>query len=124
MKPSSKKPGGTKKNRTKRTQSQRRQNTTKLLVLALAARMRKAGTKRPNTARPPVKPVAKIKGNAVPGGSGALYCGLIGDMLDKAVDDMEQAIEQGDDAALEKAITDVQGALDTGHSHGCYFTYV
>ena len=124
MKKSSKKPGGTKKTPTKRTQSKRRQTTTKLLVLALASRMRKAGTKRPNTTRPPVEPIARIKGNAIPGRGDALYCSVIGDMADKAVDDMEQAIIQDDDAALQKAIEDFQGAWDTGHGRGCYFTYV
>jgi hypothetical protein len=123
MKPYSKKPGGTKKNRTKRTQSQRRQNTTKPFFLALAARMRTAGTKRPNTA-PPVKPVARIKGNSVPGGKGALYCSVLGDMADTAVDEMEQAIIKDDEAALQKAIEDFRAAWDDGHSNGCYFTYV
>ena len=122
MKPSSEKPGGTKKNRTKRTQSKRRQSTTKVLVLALAARMRKAGT------RPPVKPIARMKitGNAIKGNSfsAALYCGLVGDMADKAVDDMERAIEQNDEAALQKAMEDFDAAWNDGHSHGCYFTYV
>lgn len=124
MKPSPKKPGATKRSRNTLTPSQRRQNTTKLLVLALAAGTRKAGTKRPNTARPPVGPVARIKGNSVRGGSGALYCELIGDMADKAVDEMEQAIMQDDDAALDKAIADFNAASDEGHRHGCYFTYV
>lgn len=124
MKKSSKKPGGITKKRTTRTQSQRGKNAAKLLVLSLAGRMRTAGGKRPKTPRPPGRPIAKIKGNAVAGGAGALFCSLIGDMADKAVDEMEQAIMQDDDAALQKAIEDFESAWNTGHSRGCYFTYV
>jgi hypothetical protein len=73
---------------------------------------------------PPVKPVARIKGNSVPGGKGALYCSVLGDMADTAVDEMEQAIIKDDEAALQKAIEDFRAAWDDGHSNGCYFTYV
>src|SRR4051794_6051099 len=126
MKKSSKKPGGAKKNGMKRKQSRRRENSTKLLVLALAVRMRKKGTKHPKPTRPPATPIARIKGHAYPGGGHQLeiYCEVLGDMVDQAVDDMEEAIKQDDDAALQTAIEGFKAATDKGHRDGCYFSYV
>jgi hypothetical protein len=124
MKPSSKKSAATTKSRNNRTKAQLGQTTTKPLVLALAVRMLKTGSKRPGTGRPTAQPIAKIKGNSVPGGAGASQCGLIGDLADKAVDDMERAIENNDQQALDSAIATFEYAWDLGHSNGCYFTYV
>ena len=39
-------------------------------------------------------------------GADATYCGLVGDLADRAVDAMEDAIIRDDDAALQKAIAD------------------
>jgi hypothetical protein len=124
MKPSSKKSAGSIKSRTKRAKAQLGQNTTKPLVLALAVRMLKTGSKGPATGRPTGQPIAKIKGNSVAGGAGAAQCGLIGDLADKAVDDMEQAIEDDDQKALDSAIETFQYLWDLGHNNGCYFSYV
>lgn len=57
------------------------------------------------------------------GGFGRLGPRLRGDLADKAIDDMETAIMNEDDAALQKAFDDFDSALGTGHDHGCYFTY-
>ena len=123
MKPSSKKSAGPTKSRSKKTKATLGQTTTKPLVLALAGRMLKKGGKRPGTGRPPAQPIfLKIKGNPVSGTGDS--CGMIGDLADKAVDDMERAITNDDEEALDKAIEDFQHWWDFGHSHGCYFTYV